>query len=216
MRYVKSLEPDRCPWCGGILPRWPKSLIDLEHIKHSLCGKWCRRYWMSFADVFVFGFIGVFVLLICWELNILFTIGKWFLLLWAFIFAYHYNVKRPWIRALPGEKWWKEPPAEPVIGKVDIRWYTMKEGGIGFPRIRITNDRIFVVCLVDKEGVPVSQTICVRLRRLFLGYWKATKVFLISDDLWKEDASGVSPWEKAEKMLIYNKREVIGEGVIRR
>ncbi len=216
MRRIKNLEPDRCPWCGEFLPRSPRVFIDIRNIKHSSCGKWCMRWRMPLLEMLMFWGVGLIIVVVSWILDVQFAVAKWIVFFWACVCSYYYVIEDSYIRIMPDDKWWKEPPAEPMIGKVDIRWYTMKEGGIGLPRIRITNDRIFVVCLVDKEGVPVSQTICVRLRRLFLGYWKATKVFLISDDLWKEDANGASPWEKAEKVLIYNKREVIGEGVIRR
>ena len=214
MRRIKNLEPERCPWCGETLHGTGGVFRKLcFYERDGACKNWSRRKTVT---------IGILFWVLC--LGVLTGLAELFLPdfvasrigLAVDVLLLYYLFTRPLVRKLPDDKWWKEPPAEPMIGKVDIRWYTMKEGGIGLPRIRITNDRIFVVCLVDKEGVPVSQTICVRLRRLFLGYWKATKVFLISDDLWKEDASGVSPWEKAEKMLIYNKREVIGEGVIRR
>lgn len=73
---------------------------------------------------------------------------------------------------------------------------------------------IFLVCFVDEKGIPVSQTVCVRLHKRFSIFWKNSRVQLISEDLWKADTAGRDPWEKAAKFVIFNRGQKIGEGNI--
>ena len=67
------------------------------------------------------------------------------------------------------------------------------------------------VC-VDKEGKPVSQTMLVRIRKKFGFFWTGAKVHLaVTDKFWTKDKNGKDPWERAEKMVIFNNREIVGE-----
>lgn len=100
------------------------------------------------------------------------------------------------------------------VWKAKINWYKLKQGGIGLPRIRLSDNTIFPVCFVSDKGIPVSQTLCIRIRKSCGLFWKRAKITLISDDLWKANKEGKSPWELADKFVIYNYGEVIGEGKI--
>lgn len=95
--------------------------------------------------------------------------------------------------------------SEPLLGKATVKWYTLRKGGIGLPRLRLVNNMIFPVCFVDKEGKPVSQTMLVRIRKKFGFFWTGAKVHLaVTDKFWTKDKKGKNPWERAEKMVIFN------------
>ena len=107
--------------------------------------------------------------------------------------------------------------SEPLLGKATVKWYTLRKGGIGLPRLRLVNNMIFPVCFVDKEGKTVSQTMLVRIRKKFGFFWTGAKVHLaVTDKFWKKDKNGKDPWERAEKMVIFNNREIVGEAKLKK
>lgn len=78
------------------------------------------------------------------------------------------------------------------------------------------NNMILPVCFVDEKGNPVSQTVCIRLKKRFWFLWRNVGVSLVTDNLWKPDRNGIYPWEKAEKIIIYTGGNIIGEGKIQK
>ena len=72
-------------------------------------------------------------------------------------------------------------PEEPKLCTVTIHWYSLRDGGIGFPRFRIYNHMIFPICFVDRKGQPVTQTGCVRLCKRWSIFFKGAKLRLITD-----------------------------------
>ena len=45
---------------------------------------------------------------------------------------------------------------EKILGYVDIHWYSIKNGGIGLPHLRLIDNMILPVYFVDELGIPVS------------------------------------------------------------
>lgn len=211
---MKKLEPVRCPWCGEVL-KFSQNYIEKKSEKFDMCA-YCKNYIRlyrysseQFIGVFMFGILSYFV----YQLSAGWMIMLLSLLSLLFLF---YASSMTYIRGLNPNGYGIEPPEEEILGRADIRWYSANEGGIGFPYLRITNNTIFPVCFVDANGVPVSQTICVRLQKRFVYFWRRTRVCLINEDIWKKDSEGKFPWEKSEKFLIFNRGQKIGEGKIRK
>ena len=214
---MKKIESDWCPWCG----KQQEKDIDDRRIRwrNVYFTKCCNK---ALVDDWWFGGEMIIVFILCVLIRIFLTPAKgmriwdaefvFVPLIWYFLVTKDSRVSKRII--VKGGKRYKAEP-ELFLGRASVRWYRVKEGGIGFPYLRLINNMIFPVCFVNVEGVPVSQTVCVRLQKRFLYFWRNAGVRLITEDLWKADADGKVPWEKAEKFLIFNCGEVIGEGRIK-
>ena len=215
---MKKLDSERCPWCGEQMGSGLKDKkIDGRTVYFTDC---CNK---PFVDGRWFEGELIIVLFLCALIRIflmpvnglrmrdVYTVF-FPLTLYVLITIENGISKRVIIR--DGKRYKAEP--EPFLGRARIRWYSARKGGIGFPRLRIINNMIFPVCFVDAKGVPVSQTVCVRLQKRFLYFWRNAGVRLITEDLWNADSNGKMPWEKAEKFVIFNRGEVIGEGKVKK
>lgn len=200
--WSKPLEPMRCPWCG----KYIKS-SDF-HPSIFKCGEYCHdkehtikinKFSFSWMSILTFVF---FMFWLSGKCNSIIPI------LFGIFISWKYYQKLPDIRYYWDKQWWISVPKEPMLGRANIRWYRWKEGGIGFPRLRIVNNTIFAACLIDEKGIPVSHTFCVRLKKKWCFFWKGTKVLLISGEVSSEI------WKKADKIVIFNFREKIGEGKV--
>ena len=38
----------------------------------------------------------------------------------------------------------------------------------------------------------------------------------VTDKFWTKDKNGKNPWERAEKMVIFNNREIVGEAKLKK
>ena len=213
---MKKLEPGRCPWCGKV--------CDYERREK---GKWNREVYISSCckkpmKLIVFSGKMIWVILLCMIVQIVWVgdeIGRvrsgGVVLIPFIIYGFLNAKKMPFKRyKLKGQENQVSTKGK-KIGRANVVWYKVRQGGIEYPYIRILSNMIFPVCFVNAEGTPVSQTVCVRLQKRFLYFWRNAGVRLITEDLWKADADGKVPWEKAEKFLIFNCGEVIGEGRIK-
>lgn len=212
MLHYKNLEVSRCPWCGEILK-------DLEPEKHSrslrmicsFCHKESKYYQTSIESlitIFTGLLIGVLVVGTKGFGELRYTL----LLLAAPYFIYHLMHSK----SLPFHRYPRKQYPERFLGRVSIFWYPTEKGGIGSAYIRMINNMILPVCFVDEKGNPVSQTVCIRLKKRFWFLWRNVGVSLVTDNLWKPDRNGIYPWEKAEKIIIYTGGDIIGEGKIQK
>ncbi len=205
MMWLKKIEETKCPWCGNIL-------------SDECCEKTCSNriiYYVS-LDVGVFILIGTIILLLI-EIKTYngshlhmhegyFVCGAFIII--VLLTQNYYPVFKK------GER---KCASEPLLGRATVKWYTLRKGGIGLPRLRLVNNMIFPVCFVDKEGKPVSQTMLVRIRKKFGFFWTGAKVHLaVTDKFWTKDKNGKDPWERAEKMVIFNNREIVGEAKLKK
>ena len=201
---LKEIEDEHCPWCGATYcEEVKKEGICCEcgaRVKSHLGtrnGELARAFLLTSLLYLIFRVIPtLYDSIIVWTMAIP--------IVYYFLVCY---------RKIP--LWREGITEEKFLGFSNIHWYSMRKGGIGFPRIRFRDNRIFLVCFVDIEGTPVSQTLCVRIHKSLAMFWKDTQVTLISDNLWKKDKDGKTPWEKAEKFVIFNNGEIVGEGIIR-
>ena len=100
-------------------------------------------------------------------------------------------------------------PEEPKLCTVTIHWYSLRDGGIGFPRFRIYNHMIFPICFVDRNDQPVTHTGCVRLCKRWFIFFKGARLRLITDR--------IDPHKIREgmKFYIFNQGIRMGEGIVK-
>lgn len=205
----KEIDAARCPWCGEI---YFESGETCANRTMKLCGNCNRRIIQSFAynnrEYIIIFMIAFFLFLANVFIPVLYDHVVGIYLIPPAIYFLMNKRKFPLWRA-GGLK------EEEILGYADIHWYSVKNGGIGLPRLRLIDNMIFPVCFVDERGNPVSQTVCVRLHKSFSVFWKNVRVQLISEDLWKSDDAGRDPWEKAVKFVVFNKSKKIGEGKLK-
>lgn len=209
MRRIRKLDYSRCPWCGipyDVFPEHPhrpglngNTFNKYREFCRS-CGKWSEEkyHWMEKVIVV----IGV-ALCICISTSkieeILILLGLCIFCVPLFGKRVHY--KMPEIGKYLG-------PEERLIGTVRFQWYTLKNGGVGFPRFRIYNHMIFPVCFVDEQDKPVTHTGCVRLCKKYFVLFQGAKLRLVTEVI---DAGKV---REGMKFYIFNKGERIGEGIV--
>ena len=207
----KELMGYRCPWCGDdnidVTERkiWPymKFKVKCENCHHE------SRFNLVRPATIILGMYGLARFLYGWfygkpeELRHYYFFGVLPLVLYLLFIATHIPLNRI------------GKTKEKKLGKSMVRWYPVEKGGIKLAKIRIIDNMIFPVCFLDGKGTPVSQTLCVRLHKRWCLFWKKAQVKLINDNLWKVDRDGKTPWEKAEKFVIFNKGKIIGEGILR-
>lgn len=218
MIKLKKLEPARCPWCGEIfrpaedqnLYKGTKAILSRCCAKPVVDAKFFSGEVRCFTAVIILLFIVEFIIS-HGRLYYAPGIAMIILILYSKTIGFHECYKR----YHNGAKGKNVFLAEKFLGWADIDWYSMNQGGIGLPSFRIGDNRIVVVCFVDSEGKPVSQTLCVRIQKKLLFLWKRAKIFLISDSLWKLDENGREPWEQAEKFVIFNNGLAVGRGRIK-
>ncbi len=201
-----------CPWCGCETLEF----VDERTYRWKKQCKKCKKkskFDLVRPATVILALVGLISVLYCWfwgnpgELRHYYFFGVLPLVLYVSCNASHYPMRR--IQTRPRQK-------ERSIGRANIRWYSAKEGGVGLAKLRIIDNMIFPVCFLDETGKPVSQTVCVRLHKRGSLFWRKAKVKIISEDLWKADSEGKTPWEKAEKFVIFNDKEIVGEGRILR
>lgn len=199
-----------CPWCGCETLEFIDERAFRQKLECKSFQRKCKLDLIRPATV-ALALICVASVLYCWfwgkagELRHYYFVGVLPLVFYMVINASHYPMRR--IQTRPRQK-------ERSIGRANIRWYSVKEGGVGLAKLRIIDNMIFPVCFLDATGKPVSQTVCVRLHKRGSLFWRKAKVKIISEDLWKADSEGKTPWEKAEKFVIFNNKEIVGEGRI--
>lgn len=218
---LTRLDGSRCAWCGDIFYESDEECANREMKLCASCGRRVKSetnhknregtlviIFLILAEIA--SLIGLAALDVVLGTNLLHYLGK-FSSVFPMFAAIYFIVNRgktPVWRA-------HEVYQEETIGKADVTWYSVNKGGVGFARLRILDNMIFPVCFLDKKGTPVSQTLCVRLHKSWCLFWKKAQVMLINDDLWKVDNDGKTPWEKAEKFVIFNQGKIIGEGILR-
>ena len=216
---LKKIEHKRCPWCGYVFNEAnviPQNKYEKYAALCENCRKWsCSSFWKGELFVIYVSCLLLFFILMfekeLWTIKYAIPSAVMPFLLYLILNA----TKIPLFRYIQSDTIFGKYTSSAYLGRASVRWYRVKEGGIGFPYLRLINNMIFPVCFVNAEGVPVSQTVCVRLQKRFLYFWRNAGVRLITEELWKADVDGKVPWEKAEKFLIFNCGEVIGEGRIK-
>ena len=199
MFFLKKIEGVKCPWCGKILK---------EHDECDEKIKFCCSIGVGLFVVVG----GIFFAIPLLKPHIVrFREGSDILIPLMFVVLLTHNYYPVFKK---GER---NCASEPLLGKATVKWYTLRKGGIGLPRLRLVNNMIFSVCFVDKEGKPVSQTMLVRIRKKFGFLWTGAKVHLaVTDKFWTKDKNGKDPWKRAEKMVIFNNREIVGEAKLKK
>lgn len=104
--------------------------------------------------------------------------------------------------------------SEPELGMAGIRWYSIRRGGIGLPRLRLVNNMIFPVCLIAVDGTLVSRLLYVRIQKRYGLFWKKTKVRMVAVPVQDPNEERNVMWYRADKFFIYNNGTIIGEGKI--
>lgn len=204
---MKRLDGPRCPWCGnlyGSVPENPhKPNWDVfEYFDHYLdfckcCGKRGRYYLFT---------RGMLVLLLLILVLLSLSVPE------ALTFLIGVLVSIPFVHTTA---YYRYPdsnkhltPDERKLCTARFRWYSVKEGGIGLPRLRIYNHMIFPVCFVDRHDRPITHTGCVRLCKKCFFLFRGAKLRLITDAI---DAKKVG---EGMRFFIFNGGERIGEGVV--
>lgn len=219
---LKPIDRRRCPWCGNIYYESDETCADREMQLCESCGRKVRSQFNFKNNEYTL------IILSCFVIDIVLSIVQIVLeTLFPVTEMFHIRAIRRLISLSPLLYFWTNREQFPVwrahevweekeIGRANIRWYSVKEGGVGLAKLRIIDNMIFPVCFLDATGKPVSQTVCVRLHKRGSLFWRKAKVKIISEDLWKADSEGKTPWEKAEKFVIFNNKEIVGEGRILR
>ncbi len=104
--------------------------------------------------------------------------------------------------------------SEPELGRALIRWYSIRQGGIGLPRLRLINNMIFPVRFFAADGTPISEVLYVRIQKRYGLFWKKARVRMIAVPVQDQGGERNIIWYRAQKFLIYNYGHVIGEGNI--
>lgn len=104
--------------------------------------------------------------------------------------------------------------SEPELGTAGIRWYSIRRGGIGLPRLRLVNNMIFPVCLIAVDGTPVSRLLYVRIQKRYGLFWKKARVRMVAVPVQDPNEERNMMWYRADKFFIYNNGTIIGEGKI--
>ncbi len=214
IKILKPIEPERCPYCGKFM--YGVEYDSMVYKEEEFCqeaseheSRFLRNTWGNFLRV-----LPIVISFLWFEEHgfesLLFGVDILGLSILYLFFLAKYVAPEPYVRYNYSKPWWKEPPKEPYLGSADVKWYSRKKGGIGLPRLRLVNNMIFAACLVDTEGIPVSHTFCVRLKKRWGNFWKASKVLLIAGKVSEEE------WEKADRLVIFNFRDKIGEGKVRK
>lgn len=204
---MKKLDGPRCPWCGTLyfnVPENPhKPNWDVfECFNHYLefcasCGKRGRYHFLTRGTLLV-GILMLILLLLSIPEAVVFLICVALSLPFVHTTAY-YRYPDPNKHLTPDER---------KLCTARFRWYSVKEGGIGLPRLRIYNHMIFPVCFVDGRGRAVTHTGCVRLCKKWFFLYRGAKLRLITEAI---DAKKV---RAGMKFYIFNGGERIGEGVV--
>lgn len=161
------------------------------------CGRWAEEY-------SIFNLRGLVILIL--SLAICITVSKWIGYPILFIAFVLYLRDVPYFRKPAIGKY--PAPEERLLGTARFRWFSVKEGGIGLPRLRIYNYMIFPVCFVDRHDRPITHTGCVRLCKKYFFLFQGAKLRLITDAI---DAKKVG---EGMRFYIFNQGEIIGEGVV--
>ncbi len=213
----KEIEFFYCPWCGERkLDKEEKEvwLWETLECRCANCGKISRLKYLGVETAMLV----VLCLLVVLSgkfsggvvsLEYAHSMGFLPLIAYYFVQSPNFPLKRAGAESLSKKR-------ERTLGRALVRWYPYKRGGLGFAHLRLLNNMIFPVCFLDEKGTPVSQTLCVRFKKGLGFFWNRTRITLISDHLWKSDKEGKYPWEKAEKFVIFNHGEMVGEGEIRK
>lgn len=214
IKILKPIEPERCPYCGKFI--YGAEYDSMVYKEEEFCQEASEHESRSHRYTWD-GFLRLLPLIVLFHWfkeqgfeSRLFGLDILGILILYLGFFVKYVAFTPYVRYNYSKSWWKEPPKEPYLGSVDVKWYSRKKGGIGLPRLRLVNNMIFAVCLVDAEGIPVSHTFCVRLKKRWGNFWKASKVLLIAGKVSEEE------WKKADRLVIFNFRDKIGEGKVRK
>ena len=220
MKYRK-LDKTRCPWCGEVFERtreyyMKRSPLDYPSFRRwkrficSKCGRETKEFpWIIIKDIILCIFaMYLGVKLSQYEGNA--PVEELVILLVLAISVMSPTFLREDI--IPYFRICILREEEQILGRASIQWYPYKQGGIGFAHARLLNNMIFPVCFLDEKGNPVSQTLCIRFKKGLGFLWNYAKITLISDHLWNPDKNGKTPWEKAEKFVIFNNGEIVGEG----
>lgn len=199
MIWLKKIEETKCPWCGKILE------------EHDECDGNVKFYCSLGVGIFIVIGTLFFIALMFRGRRATYHEGGSIIIPVGTVVLLTHNYYPVFKK---GEH---KCASEPLLGKATVKWYTLRKGGIGLPRLRLVNNMIFPVCFVDKEGKPVSQTMFVRIRKKFGFFWTGAKVHLaVTDKFWTKDKNGKAPWERAEKMVIFNNREIVGEAKLKK
>lgn len=206
MRVIKKLDYTRCPWCGtpyDAVPEHPHDFVKgngvgvYGHFCTS-CGKWGRYYFCSMGIIMFFAFEMILLSL---------PIPRIISLFISFMIGLIFIGKTPYYRHPDYGKYLT--PEEPKLCTITIHWYSLRDGGIGFPRFRIYNHMIFPICFVDQNDQPVTQTGCVRLCKKWFILFKGARLRLITDVI---DAHKI---QEGMKFYIFNQGARMGEGVVK-
>ncbi len=203
--FPKKLEGVRCPWCGerydtrkgNKKPEEKDFNIDRFARYCHVCGKWGKEYTFTFNVLVVIAISIVVFLLIENTTAEFLVLLPFYLLLVGNQPVYRQKYDGTVLT-----------PEEETLCYVNVRWYTLKEGGVGIPRLRIGNHRIMPICFVDKNDNPLTQVGCVRLCKRYFLFYQNMKIRQITDVIEKERI------HKGDKFYIFNGGEKIGEGIV--
>lgn len=205
----------RCPWCGR---KYQKSYLGYRRRRAFFhpCDK-CKNYGMvNWNSIHLL--IELVIAVLIFRIGYLYLSGYiQYLSTVAGCFLLVYSWDRlPYVRCHKGERWREDAMPETYLGRANIHWYPFWKNGVGLPFFRLADNRVFFACFVDESGKAVSHTVCIRIKKNLIYFWNNAKIFLLVQDLWKPDEKGIYPWDKANKIVIFNGRDIIGEGRIKR
>lgn len=205
MIVFKKLDFSRCPWCGerydtrkgNMKPKLKDFNLDRFARYCHVCGKWGKENPINFR---MFIIIGISLSMLYFLEN---QILWWILAIFLFCFVVGSS---PVYRAKYDGT--VLTPEEEVLCYVKIRWYTLKEGGVGLPRLRVINHMILPICFVDDKDKPITQVGCVRLCKRFGIFFLNAKFRAITDAINREKV------QVGVKFFIFNQGDCIGEGIV--
>jgi len=215
MKY-RRLEKSRCPWCGEILDFLAIKDEKTEIMKLSvkgMCANCKKKVKIPFLIVeeLLPALIGIPILYFELSSGGIYSKGRGILgLIPLIVFTMLHEEQMPAFRC-EGIK-----SKECSLGRVSVQWYSTKRGGLGFASMRVINNTIFSIKMLDNNGNPIDKRIYVRLRRDFFRFWRFTRASLIKGDLRSSNVTDKSPGDMSEKFLIYQDEVAIGEGYIKK
>lgn len=205
MKAIKKLDHTRCPWCGvpyDEIPEQPHDYLKengfgIDGKPCKSCGKWGRYY----PDMGTIVFFAFYMILLPLHIPSIVSIFGFLIISLLFV------GKTPYYRHPDFGKYLT--PEEPKLCTVTIHWYSLHDGGIGFPRFRIYNHIIFPICFVNRNDQPVTHTGCVRLCKRWFIFFKGARLRLITDR--------IDPHKIREgmKFYIFNQGIRMGEGIVK-
>lgn len=190
---------NRCPWCGEIIKE-PFFGLKSASSKCNHCKKWSHPY-----NTLV---LVIFILLMMWggikfsDFNLPYYIELSIFSLVTYI-CVSYVFTMPLRRITYNDGTSSDDLVEPTIGKFDVIWNQSK-----FRTFKSWNNAILFMCFLNDTNVPLSNMICVRVKK-HRNFYVVTKI----DN--RLDMSKINTLiTEADRVKIFNEKKLIGEASI--